>query len=100
MWEAVRARHLTALTDAMTAAHRAMRDLQSMSTPLLEHLRAIAHTAVGLPLKVSGAGGGGALVGVCAEADAPRVAESLRAAYRGVQPGVAVIAAGSFASLS
>lgn len=72
VWEAIRVRHLTALTDAMTAAHRAMRDLQNMSTPLLEHLRALAHTVVGLPLKVSGAGGGGALVGVCLEADALR----------------------------
>ncbi|MGH3614295.1 MAG: hypothetical protein ACRDRK_17240 [Pseudonocardia sp.] len=99
VWEALRARRLTALTDAMTAAHRAMRDLQNMSTPLLEHLRALAHT-VGLPLKVSGAGGGGALVGVCPEADASRIAESLRVAYRDVQPGVQVIAAGSVASIS
>jgi len=100
VWEAIRARHLTALADAMTAAHRAMRDLQNMSTPWLEHLRALAHATVGLPLKVSGAGGGGALVGVCAEADAPVVAESLRAAYRGAVPGVQVIVAGSVASLS
>jgi mevalonate kinase len=99
-WEAIRTRQLTALTDAMTAAHRAMRDLQNMSTPLLEHLRALAHSAVGLPLKVSGAGGGGALVGVCAETDAWRIAETLRATYREVQPGIQVIVAESVASLS
>jgi mevalonate kinase len=100
VWEAIRAGRLTALTDAMTAAHRAMRDLQNMSTPLLERVRALARTVVGLPLKVSGAGGGGALVGVCAATEAGKTAASLRATYRDAQPGVQVIVAGSVASHS
>lgn len=99
-WEAIRTRQLSALTDAMSAAHRTMRDLQGMSTPLLEHLRTLARTAVGLPLKVSGAGGGGALVGVCTQSDASRVAETLRAVYRETRPGVRVIVAGSAGSVS
>ncbi|MDQ3987857.1 MAG: galactokinase [Actinomycetota bacterium] len=94
VWDAIRARHLTALTDAMTDAHRAMRDLQRMSTPLLESLRALARSVAGLPLKISGAGGGGALVGVCPAADAPAIVEALLAAYRSI-PGVQVIVTGS-----
>lgn len=95
VWEAIRARDLRALTDAMTEAHRAMRDLQKMSTPLIERLRSLARSAVGLPLKISGAGGGGALIGVCPMTDAAAIAESLRAAYHDVQPGIQVIIAGS-----
>lgn len=95
VWEAIRARRLRALTDAMTDAHRAMRDLQKMSTPLIERLRSLARSAVGLPLKISGAGGGGALIGVCPASDAAAIAESLRAAYQDVQPGIQVIVAGS-----
>jgi mevalonate kinase len=95
VWEAIRARHLRALTDAMTEAHRAMRDLQKMSTPLIEQLRSLARSAAGLPLKISGAGGGGALIGVCPATDAATIAGSLRAAYRAVQPGIQVIVAGS-----
>lgn len=95
VWEAICARRLRALTDAMTDAHRAMRDLQKMSTPLIEQLRSLARNAAGLPLKISGAGGGGALIGVCPATEAAAIAESLRAAYRDVQPGVQVIVAGS-----
>jgi mevalonate kinase len=99
-WEAIRVPDLDALTDAMSSAHRAMRDLQNMSTPLLEHLRSLARKAAGLPLKISGAGGGGALVGVCAVSDAQEVARSLRDAYRKAQPGVQVIITGSATSRS
>jgi mevalonate kinase len=95
VWDAIRERHLRALTDAMTDAHRAMRDLQKMSTPLIEQLRSTARNAAGLPLKISGAGGGGALIGVCSATDAAAIAESLRGAYRDVQPGIQVIVAGS-----
>jgi galactokinase len=95
VWEAIRARHLRALTEAMTEAHRAMRDLQKMSTPLIEQLRALARSAAGLLLKISGAGGGGALIGVCPASDAPAIAEALRGAYSDVQPRTQVIVAGS-----
>jgi mevalonate kinase len=94
-WEAIRARNLRALTDAMTEAHRAMRDLQKMSTPLIEQLRSLARSTAGLPLKISGAGGGGALIGVCPATEAAAIAESLHAAYRDAQPGIQVIVAGS-----
>ena len=100
VWDAIRGRNLMALTESMTQAHRAMRDLQKMSTPLLEQLRSIARSAAGLPLKVSGAGGGGALIGVCPGADAEAIAESLLAAYRGALPGIQVIVAGSVAVYS
>jgi galactokinase len=95
VWEAIRARDLRSLTDAMTEAHRAMRDLQKMSTPLIEQLRSLARSAVGLPLKISGAGGGGALIGVCPSSDVAAIAESLRATYHDVEPGIQVIVAGS-----
>ncbi|NGO70433.1 galactokinase, partial [Streptomyces boncukensis] len=65
VWEALCARDTTGLGTAMDGAHVLMRDLQGMSTPQLEELRETAAGAVGLPLKLSGAGGGGALVGVC-----------------------------------
>jgi galactokinase len=95
VWEAIRVRHLRALTDAMTDAHRAMRDLQKMSTPLIEQLRSLARGAAGLPLKISGAGGGGALVGVCSASDAAAIAEVLRGAYSEAQSGTHVIVARS-----
>jgi galactokinase len=79
----------------MTDAHRAMRDLQKMSIPLIEQLRSLARSAAGLPLKISGAGGGGALIGVCPATDAAAIAESLRAAYHDAQPGIQVIIAES-----
>ncbi|WP_436735849.1 mevalonate kinase family protein [Streptomyces sp. BBFR102] len=65
VWEALRDRDLPGLGAAMVRAHEAMRDHQRMSTPLLEELRSLALRAADLPLKLSGAGGGGALVGVC-----------------------------------
>ena len=100
VWEAIRARHLRALTDAMTDAHRAMRDLQQMSTPLIEQLRLLARGAAGLPLKISGAGGGGALVGVCSASDAAAIAEVLRGAYYDIHPGTQVIVARSVSMYS
>lgn len=95
VWEAIRAGDLRALTDAMTEAHHAMRDLQKMSTPLIEQLRSLARSTVGLPLKISGAGGGGAVIGVCPMTDAAAIAESLRATYHDIQPEIQVIIAGS-----
>jgi len=100
VWDAIRGRRLKALTDAMTEAHQAMRDLQKMSTPLIEQLRSLARSAAGLPLKISGAGGGGALVGVCPASDAAAIAEALRGAYSDVQPGTQVIVAGSVSAYS
>lgn len=99
-WQAIRTRDLTLLAMAMTVAHRAMRDLQQMSTPLLERLRATARRVTGLTLKVSGAGGGGALVGVCARRNADTHARELREAYRDDHPDIRVIVAGSVPSNS
>jgi galactokinase len=84
----------------MTEAHQAMRDLQKMSTPLIEQLRSLARSAAVLPLKISGAGGGGALVGVCPASDAAAIAEALRGAYSDLQPGTQVIVAGSVSAYS
>jgi len=80
-WHAIESCDLAALTDAMAQAHRAMRDLQKMSTPLLERLRSTAWNEVGLGLKLSGAGRGGALVGVCPVTDAATIAVELATAY-------------------
>ncbi|WP_369182259.1 galactokinase [Streptomyces sp. Y1] len=92
-WAALRGRDHEALGAAMARAHAAMRDFQGMSTPLLEELRSLALRAAGLPLKVSGAGGGGSLVGVCRAADAPGVVARLAEALRGPHPGARVIPA-------
>ncbi|WP_169749738.1 mevalonate kinase family protein [Streptomyces aureocirculatus] len=80
VWEALHGRDLPGLGAAMVRAHEAMRDQQRMSTPFLEELRSLALRVVGLPLKLSGAGGGGALVGVCpADAVEETVARLTRA---------------------
>lgn len=93
VWEALRGRDLARLGAAMTDAHEAMRDHQRMSTPLLEEVRRVALRSAGLPLKLSGAGGGGALVGVCrAEETAERV-RRLERALRVSHPGARVLPA-------
>ncbi|MEV7601328.1 galactokinase [Kitasatospora sp. NPDC089797] len=91
-WKAVVGRDLDVLRGAMGRAHEAMRDLQRMSTPLLEDLRDLALARVGLPLKLSGAGGGGALVGVCPAAEGERTAARLRTALHGRHPDARVLA--------
>ncbi|WP_102924963.1 mevalonate kinase family protein [Streptomyces noursei] len=100
VWEAVRGRDLSALGVAMSRAHRAMRDLQGMSTPLLEELRSLALRAADLPLKLSGAGGGGALVGVCPAADQAEVVARLRRALGPAHPRARVIPARAAAGLA
>ncbi|KUL46134.1 galactokinase [Streptomyces sp. NRRL F-4489] len=100
VWDAVHRRDLAALGTAMTAAHTAMRDLQGMSTPLLEDLRTLARRAAGLPLKLSGAGGGGALVGVCPAADRAEVVARLRRALAPAHPRARVIPARAAAGLA
>ncbi|MGW0536829.1 mevalonate kinase family protein [Streptomyces sp. NPDC003032] len=93
VWEALGAGDHIAVGAAMSRAHEAMRDFQGMSTPLLEELRDLALRSAGLPLKLSGAGGGGALVGVCPAADQPEVVEAVRRALRPAHPRARVIPA-------
>lgn len=93
VWEALRQRDHLALGAAMSRAHDAMRDFQRMSTPLLEEVRGVALRSAGLPLKLSGAGGGGALVGVCPVAEEPRTVQQLRGALRAACPRARVIPA-------
>ncbi|MCK7622237.1 galactokinase [Streptomyces sp. RS10V-4] len=100
VWDAVHRRDLAALGAAMTEAHTAMRDLQGMSTPQLEELRTLARRTAGLPLKLSGAGGGGALVGVCPAADRAEVVARLRRALAPAHPRARVIPAGAAAGLA
>ncbi|WP_411125262.1 mevalonate kinase [Streptomyces sp. x-19] len=100
VWDAVRSRELSALGAAMDRAHGAMRDLQGMSTPLLEELRAVARRSAGLPLKLSGAGGGGALVGVCPAAEQAEVVARLRRALGPAHPRARVIPARAAAGLA
>ncbi|MFE2934346.1 mevalonate kinase [Streptomyces sp. NPDC059278] len=91
VWAALRHRDLAELGAAMTAAHEAMRDHQRMSTPLLEELRAVALRSAGLPLKLSGAGGGGALVGICPADEAAETAARLARALCVSHPGARVV---------
>ncbi|MFF0430185.1 mevalonate kinase [Streptomyces sp. NPDC004520] len=91
VWEAVRGRDLPALGAAMSDAHEAMRDRQRMSTPVLEELREAALRSAGLPLKLSGAGGGGALVGVCPTAEATATVARLSRDLRVSHPAARVI---------
>ncbi|MFF2896835.1 mevalonate kinase [Streptomyces sp. NPDC057966] len=91
VWAALRHRDLAELGAAMTAAHEAMRDHQRMSTPLLEELRAVALRSAGLPLKLSGAGGGGALVGICPAGEAAETAARLARALCVSHPGARVV---------
>ncbi|WP_189299020.1 mevalonate kinase family protein [Streptomyces albospinus] len=100
VWEAVHRRDPAALGAAMGEAHAAMRDLQGMSTPLLEELREVALRSAGLPLKLSGAGGGGALVGVCPAAEAEEVAGRLRRALGAAHPRARVIVTRAAAGLA
>jgi len=90
VWSAILGPDLAALSEGMELAHAAMRDHQCMSTPWLEKIRAIAWGSARLRLKVSGAGGGGALVGVCDRTDAAAVVESLACRFDGDAPGVHV----------
>ncbi|ROR46385.1 mevalonate kinase family protein [Kitasatospora cineracea] len=85
-WRAITGQDLDALTAAMDRAHTAMRDIQGMSTDTLEGIRDLARRTAGLRLKITGAGGGGAMVGVCAAADAAAVEEVLTAALAGPYP--------------
>ncbi|MEV7085477.1 galactokinase [Streptomyces sp. NPDC093085] len=91
VWEALRGRDLAALGAAMADAHAAMRDHQRMSTRGLEELRETALASVGLPLKLSGAGGGGALVGVCAAEEVTETVARLARALRVRHPAAGVI---------
>ncbi|MGW5674163.1 mevalonate kinase family protein [Streptomyces sp. NPDC003860] len=90
-WWAIGARDLDALGAAMDRAHTTMRDHQGMSTPLLEELREAARAATGLRLKLSGAGGGGALVGICPTASLDDEVTALREALAAVRPEARVI---------
>ncbi|QNP76136.1 galactokinase [Streptomyces roseirectus] len=91
VWEALRGRDLAALGAAMADGHAAMRDHQRMSTPLLEELREVALREAGLPLKLSGAGGGGSLVGVCAAAQVRETVARLARALGVSHPAARVI---------
>lgn len=91
VWGALRSRDLGALGAAMDRAHEAMRDHQRMSTPLLEDVRALSRRAAGLPLKLSGAGGGGALVGVCTAGAVQETAARLARALRVTHPRARVM---------
>ncbi|MFF8960053.1 galactokinase [Streptomyces sp. NPDC014894] len=93
VWEAMGTGDLDGLTAAMDRAHAAMRDRQGMSTPLLEELRKAALRSAGLRLKLSGAGGGGALVGICRTEDLAETAAALRPALDAVHPAARVIPA-------
>ncbi|MGW1974460.1 mevalonate kinase family protein [Streptomyces sp. NPDC001889] len=90
-WAAIGGGDLEGLADAMDRAHAAMRDHQGMSTPLLEELRSAARRATGLRLKLSGAGGGGALVGVCPVAGLDETVTALRRGLAAAHPGARVI---------
>jgi galactokinase len=90
-WRAIRSRDLGVLAKAMDQAYVAMRDLQAMSTPLLERLRDLSQSSADFHLKLTGAGGGGALVGVCPTSDSDPIVRLLRRAYQVDHPEVRVL---------
>jgi len=69
VWSGLTRQFLPDVWSGMRTAHGAMRDIQGMSTPFLEKLRRSAEHVAGIPFKVSGSGGGGALVAVCRRDD-------------------------------
>jgi len=73
VWSGIARQSLPEVWSGMSAAHNAMRDIQNMSTPFLEALRRTALDSVGIAFKISGSGGGGALVAVCHRDDVDRL---------------------------
>lgn len=63
-WRAISEGDLIGLGSAMNAAHVAMRDLQGMSTPGIEAIREVALRCGVAGAKLTGSGGGGAVVAV------------------------------------
>ncbi|MFF8774290.1 mevalonate kinase [Kitasatospora sp. NPDC015120] len=80
--EALRTGDLAALGALMDEAQQPLADL-GLSTPALDHAIATARAAGALGAKLTGAGGGGAVVAL-APRNAPTVASALRAAGYGV----------------
>lgn len=64
IWNAINTVDISGVHEGLTTAHGAMRDLHNMSNPVLEDIRDQAQLAFGTPFKITGAGGGGCLVGV------------------------------------
>jgi galactokinase len=93
VWTAIGARDLNTVADGMHIAHAAMRDCQRMSTPRLEQIRTLAWETTRIRLKLSGAGSGGALVGVCTRDDAEQAAAALTPRLRAEVPGARAIVA-------
>jgi mevalonate kinase len=93
-WSSVVTRDWMRLAAVVNSAHEAMRDLQHMSTPLLETLREAA-LSVGFPgVKITGSGSGGCLVAVTTRADVSAQVASLRRITRALTPVPAVIPVG------
>ncbi|GAA4609616.1 galactokinase [Actinoplanes octamycinicus] len=91
-WSAILAEDLPALVSEVDRAHEAMRDV-GMSHPVLESLRDLARREAGLSLKITGAGGGGAMVGVCHASQATAAATRIRAALAARYPRAGVLIA-------
>jgi mevalonate kinase len=93
VWAAIGSRDLVAVAEGMHAAHDVMRDCQRMSTPRLERIRTLTWETTRLRLKLSGAGSGGSLVGVCARSDAEQAAAALTSRLETEVPGARALVA-------
>lgn len=82
MWSAIRDANLAEIKALLDHAHGAMRDHQRTSTAQLERLRAVARDCGCHGLKLSGAGGGGALFTISTAQEAPGIASELELALR------------------
>lgn len=82
IWSAIRNTNLAEVKALLDHGHEAMRDHQRTSTPQLERLRAVARDCGCHGLKLSGAGGGGALFTVSTAEEAPGIAGELELALR------------------
>lgn len=92
VWRGVVTGDVDQVAAAMNQAHVSMRDRQGMSTRRLEELRDIA-LGLGFPgVKITGAGGGGALVAVAAAAECSRLVTGLRERCLDRGPAVRAVA--------
>jgi galactokinase len=95
MWRAISDRRLDELCRLLDSAHCAMRDHQGSSTPEIERLRAVLLDSGCAGVKLTGAGGGGAIFTVCEADKAPDLADQLQDALKseGLSSNVVVVAA-------
>lgn len=100
IWEAIGDRHLNQVRELLDHAHETMRSDQGSSTNQLERLRSVLLGSCRIGVKLTGAGGGGALFTISTKEMASSLADEFRTALReqGL-PGRVMVAAADSAGL-